>query len=259
VKSDSGFVTDLMTRLYGSSDVFPDTLPDSCHPFQTLNYVASHDGPTLYDLAAYNSSEGWNCGEEGDIGISAAVMELRKQQVKNFCTLLMLSNGTPMFRMGDEILQTQDGNWNPYNVDDPTTWMNWDRQASHPDVFRFFSKMIAFRKAHPSIARDTFWRDDVKWYGVANSVDMSNDSHTLAYCLHGISQNDDDLYVMINAYWEALDFTIQEGLPEQWKRVVDTSLESPKDIVEATAALPLTSLFYKVAPRSVVVLTRSRT
>jgi glycogen operon protein len=62
---------------------------------------------------------------------------------------------------------------------------------------------------------------------------------------------------MINAYWEALDFTIQEGLPEQWRRVVDTSLESPKDIVEATA-LPLTSLFYKVAPRSVVVLVRTR-
>lgn len=257
VKSDSGLVPELMTRLYGSSDVFPDTLPDSCHPFQTLNYVASHDGPTLYDLVAYNSGEGWNCGQEGDIGVSGAVMQLRKQQVKNFCTLLMLSNGTPMFRMGDEILQTQDGNWNPYNVDDPTTWMNWDRQASYPDVFRFFSKMIAFRKAHPSIARDTFWRDDVKWYGVANGVDMSNDSHTLAYCLHGISQNDDDLYVMINAYWEALDFTIQEGLPEQWRRVVDTSLESPKDIVEATA-LPLTSLFYKVAPRSVVVLVRTR-
>jgi isoamylase len=255
VKSDSGFVPDLMTRLYGSADVFPDTLPDVCHPYQSLNYVVSHDGPTLYDLVAYNSSDGWNCGQEGEMGVSPAVMQLRKQQVKNFCTLLMLANGTPMIRMGDEILQTQNGQWNPYNVDDPSTWMDWDRQASHSDVFRFFSKMIAFRKAHPSLARDTFWHDDVKWYGVSNSVDLSADSHTLAYCLHGASQNDDDVYVMINAYWEPLTFTVQEGLPEQWTRVADTSLASPQDIVDAGTSIP--SLFYTVAPRSVVVLTRS--
>lgn len=257
VKSDNGLVPDLMTRLYGSDDVFPDTLPDSCHPYQSLNYVASHDGPTLYDLVAYNSSEGWNCGEEGDTGVSAAVMRLRKRQVKNFCTLLMLANGTPMFRMGDEILQTQNGQWNPYNVDDQTTWMDWDRQASHPDVFRFFSKMIAFRKAHPSIARDAFWRDDVKWYGVSNDVDLSPDSHTLAFCLRGASLKDADLYVMINAYWEPLMFTVREGLPEQWKRVVDTSLSSPQEILEEGSASAISSLFYTVAPRSVVVLTRA--
>jgi glycogen operon protein len=258
VKSDNGFVPDLMTRLYGSDDVFPDTMPDSCHPYQTVNYVDSHDGPTLYDLVAYNSGEGWNCGQEGDVGVAEDVMRLRKQQVKNFCTLLMLSNGTPMFRMGDEILQTQNGRLNPYNVDDATTWMNWDRQASFPDIFRFFSKMIAFRKAHPSIARDTFWRDDVKWYGVTNGVDTSGDSHTLAYCLHGASRSDVDLYVMMNAYWEPLEFTIQEGLPEEWMRVVDTSLPSPKDIVDSTNIAAVGSLFYKVAPRSAVVLTRAK-
>ena len=115
--------------------------------------------------------------------------------------------------------------------------------------------MIGFRKAHPSLARDTFWRDDVRWYGVSNGVDMSPDSHTLAYCLHGASQNDDDVYVMINAYWEPLTFTVQEGLPEQWVRVVDTSLASPQDIVDTGTSIP--SLFYTAAPRSVVVLTRS--
>jgi hypothetical protein len=28
----------------------------------------------------------------------------------------------------------------------------------------------------------------------------------LAFCLHGASQDDDDIYVMINAYWEELEF-----------------------------------------------------
>ena len=261
VKGGSSCVPDLMTRLYGSSDVFPDTLPDSCHPYQSLNYVASHDGLTLYDLVAYNTAESWNCGtggdsDNGEMGVAPEVMELRKRQVKNFCALLLLSNGTPMFRMGDEILQTQNGQANPYNVDDASVWMNWDRRKKHADVFRFFLGMIAFRKNHPSIGRAVFWRDDVKWYGVGDTVDMSSDSHTLAYCLHGASEQDDDIYVMINAYWEPLQFAIQEGIPEDWKRVVDTSLPSPNDIVEQAEAPNIHTLVYTVGPRSVVVLKR---
>jgi len=141
-------------------------------------------------------------------------------------------------------------------VDDASVWINWDRRKKHADVFRFFQGMIAFRKNHPSIGRAVFWRDDVTWYGVGDTVDMSSDSHTLAYCLHGASEQDDDIYVMINAYWEPLQFAIQEGIPEDWKRVVDTSLPSPNDIVEQAKAPNIHTLVYTVGPRSVVVLKR---
>jgi isoamylase len=261
VKSDPGCVPDLMTRLYGSSDVFPDSLPDSCHPYQSLNYIASHDGLSLYDMVSYNGPESWNCGSGGDhdngeMGISPAILALRKQQVKNFCALLLLSNGTPMFRMGDEILLTQSGNGNPYNFDDISIWMDWSRLTTHADVFRFFQQMIAFRKNHPSIGRSCFWRGDVRWYGNGESVDLSVDSRSLAYCLHGASVGDDDIYVITNAYWEPLEFTIQEGGPEDWKRIVDTSLASPNDIVDEVGAANIGSLLYTVAPRSTVVLVK---
>jgi glycogen operon protein len=64
-----------------------------------------------------------------------------------------LANGTPMFCAGDEFLNTQQGNNNPYNQDNETTWLDWDRARAHQDVFRFFREMIAFRRRHPSIAR----------------------------------------------------------------------------------------------------------
>src|SRR5208282_2926918 len=51
--------------------------------------------------------------------------ELRQRQAKNFCCLLLLANGTPMLRAGDEFLQTQGGNNNPYNQDNGTTWLDW--------------------------------------------------------------------------------------------------------------------------------------
>jgi isoamylase len=62
-----------------------------------------------------NDNFSWNCGHEGDDGVPDIVMELRRKQVKNFFTILMLSNGTPMFCAGDEFMNTQKGNNNPYN------------------------------------------------------------------------------------------------------------------------------------------------
>lgn len=274
VKGDPGRVPSLMYRLYGSDDLFPGDRMHAYHPHQSVNYIASHDGFTLYDLVAYNRKRNWanghdntdgsdenyswNCGWEGDEGVPPDVMKLRKQQIKNFCCLLFLSNGTPMFRAGDEFMQTQGGNNNPYNQDNETGWIDWDRLHTNPDMFRFFKRMIAFRKAHPSLARSRFWRDDVRWYGVGQNTDLAHDSRSLAFALHGASQQDDDLYVMINAYWEELTFEVQEGTANTWRRVIDTSLVSPSDFLEPGTESPLLSMQYCVPGRTVVVLVRDR-
>ena len=161
-----------------------------------------------------------------------------------------------MFRMGDEFLQTQGGNNNPYNQDNETSWLDWSRLDENADIFRFFQQMIAFRKAHPSLARSRFWRDDIRWHGVARHPDLNWNSRSLAFCLHGAAVEDADIYVMINAYWEPLEFGIHEGLPGDWRRVVDTSLPSPEDIVPEDQAPPIRSRSYRVPGRSVVVLVR---
>ena len=272
VRGDPGMVPLLMRRLYGSDDLFPDDRLHAYRPHQSVNYIASHDGFTLYDLAAYSRKRNWanghgntdgadenfswNCGWEGDDGTPPQVARLRRQQVKNFCCLLFLSNGTPMLRAGDEFMQTQAGNNNPYNQDNETAWLDWRRLHANADVFRFFRLMIAFRKAHPSLARSRFWREDVRWYGLGREPDLSHDSRSLAFALHGASQGDHDLYVMINAYSEDLDFNVQEAAAAEWRRVVDTSLESPSDFLESGNESPLQSSHYVVAARSTVILIR---
>jgi glycogen operon protein len=273
VRGEAGMVPDLMRRIYGSDDLFPDSREHAYHAFQTVNYIDCHDGFTLYDLVSYNNKHNWknghanqdgmdanyswNCGHEGDEGAPAEVLALRRKQAKNFFCLLMLSNGIPMFRAGDEFLNTQFGNNNPYNQDNQISWVDWSQRERNQDVFRFFKSMIAFRKSHPSLCRSRFWREDVSWYGVGSAVDLSQDSRSLALCLHGASQSDDDIYVMINAYWQALEFDIQEGAPKDWVRIVDTDLPSPDDFAEH--GLPLQQSRYQVAARSVVVLIRPRT
>jgi isoamylase len=89
------------------------------------------------------------------------VIVLRKQQIKSFCHLLFLSNGTPMFCAGDEFMNTQGGNNNPYNQDNETAWLNWDLLQKNQDIIRLFIRMIAFRKTHPSLGRSRFWREDI--------------------------------------------------------------------------------------------------
>jgi glycogen operon protein len=272
LKGDPGLVPDVMRRIYGSDDLFPDNRVDAYHAYQSVNYITAHDGFTLYDLVSYNRKRNWvngnnnqdgmddnyswNCGHEGEDGAPAAVMALRRKQVKNFCCLLLLSNGIPMLRAGDEFLNTQFGNNNPYNQDNEVGWLDWKQLRSNEDIFRFFKSMIAFRKNHPALGRSRFWREDVSWYGTGRTIDLSNDSRSLAFCLHGTSENDDDLYVMINAYWEELEFQIQEGTADGWKRVVDTALPSPDDF--SASGLPLGRPSYVVAPRSMVVLLRPR-
>ena len=96
VRGDADSTAALMRRLYGSDDLFPDDVIDAYHAYQSVNYVTSHDGFTLYDLVAYDrkhneaNGEGnldgpkvnwsWNCGWEGDDGAPADVLALRQRQ-----------------------------------------------------------------------------------------------------------------------------------------------------------------------------------
>lgn len=272
VRGDPGKVAELMRRLYGSDDLFPDDVREAYRPWQSLNFVTAHDGFCLYDLVSYerkrNAANGhggtdgsddnrsWNSGHEGDEGAPAEVLALRRRQVRNFCCLLLLANGTPMLVAGDEFMNTQGGNNNPYNQDNAITWLDWGRLHRNRDVFRFFRLMIAFRKAHPSLGRSRFWRGDVRWHGSGPDPDLSPESRSLAYFLSGSSLGDDDLYVMVNGGPSDLDFEVQDGRPGEWLRVVDTARPSPEDIAEAGAEPRLAELDYRVEARSVVVLRR---
>ncbi|MDZ4850983.1 MAG: isoamylase [Pirellulaceae bacterium] len=267
VRGDPGLVGDLMRRLYGSDDLFPDDKLHAYQPPLSVNYITSHDGMAMYDLVSYDAKRNWanghnnsdgtsdyssNYGWNGDDNLSPEILRLRKQQIKNFACLLFMSNGTPMLRMGDEFMQTQDGNNNPYNQDNETTWLDWSRLEAHRDIFRFFKCMIAFRKTHPSISRSRFWRNDVRWYGATHLVDMSESSKKLAFCLHGGSQADVDIYTMINAGLEPVTFGIFEGVVGNWRRVVDTSRTSPEDFLLSGEIVD--SVSFEVADRSIVVL-----
>ena len=261
----------LMQRLYGSDDLFPDDVIDAYHAYQSVNYVTSPrrlhalrsrlvraqaqpgQRPRQHATARTQNCS-WNCGWEGDDGAPAGVLALRERQAKNLIALLLLSNGTPMLRAGDEFLQTQGGNNNPYNQDNETTWLDWRRRDHHAGFWRFVQQMIAFRKQHPSLARSRFWRDGRPLVRTARRRRLSRPA--VAWRLAGASQGDRDLYVMVNGGTEPVTFVVQDdGGP--WQIAVDTARPSPEDI-ELARPRTLSRPSYAVDARAVVVLVRER-
>src|SRR5260221_4562889 len=153
VRGDPGMVPKVMQRLYGSDDLYQDRIEEAGRPFYSINYVISHDGFTLYDLVSYNERHNeangnenldgpgdncsWNCGIEGDVGVTPDIAALRQRQAKNLFCLLMLSNGIPMFMAGLEFFHSQGESNNPDNKDNTPPRINWNRLHQNAGFFPF--------------------------------------------------------------------------------------------------------------------------
>ena len=278
VRGDYGMVPDLATRIAGSQDIYARKGPSA-----SINFVTSHDGFTLCDLVSYNrkhnemNGEGnrdgmdenysYNHGVEGETD-DPEILRLRKRQVKNFITILMVSQGTPMILMGDEFCRTQKGNNNAYCQDNEITWVDWTFKERYRDVFRFFKKMINFRKKHPALRRKHYFtgRDftgdgipDLSWHGVKPfKPDFGYYSRSLAFMISGKDCSDEsscdaDIYVAVNEWIEPLVFELPDPPGSKaWYRVVDTYMESPDDFLDVPRKINGRS--YRVMPRSTIVL-----
>ena len=96
------------------------------------------------------------------------------------------------------------------------------------------------------------------WHGVTLlQPDWAPQSHSLAFGAE-MRREGIEMHLIANAFWETLDFEVPDELGrEPWRRWIDTSLDSPDDIIPWQAAPPLRhAAGYRVGPRSVVVLWR---
>ena len=275
VRGDDGTVPALAARLLGSPDLYGH---EEREAEQSINFVTCHDGFTLNDLVSYNgkhneangeySRDGaddnasWNCGVEGPT-TDAAVEALRNRQVKNLLALGLLSAGTPMLLMGDEVRRSQHGNNNAYCQDNPVSWFDWTLLERHDDILRFVCELNAFRQRRDVIDEGSFSlnrllrRARISWHGVSlNHPDWSPHSHSLALTVRSVRAR--FLYhAMFNAYWEPLEFELPPLRPRGdslWRRCIDTALPSPDDIRPWMSAAAVAEKRYLVQPRSVVLL-----
>ncbi len=272
IKGDPQTVVKLAERIAGSPDLYPK--PDR-KPDRSINFITAHDGFTLNDLVSYNqkhnwangeenkdghnSNFSWNCGVEGPTQ-NKTIENLRARQIRNFFSILYLSLGTPMMLMGDEIRHTQKGNNNVYCQDNELNWFDWAKAEQQQDLRRFVQKVIRFHQNYRVFHDEIFWTlpggSEIYWHGVKlRQPDWGDDSHSLAFELYN-REYEEHLYVMLNAFWEPLDFelpTLPYGMC--WHRVIDTFLPPPDDFADPAEKLSDEQHSYRVANRAMVVLT----
>jgi isoamylase len=275
VKGESGIVGAVAARIAGSADLYQN---HGHLPINSVNFITAHDGFTLNDLVSYNqkhneaNGEGnrdgidenlsWNCGVEGETS-DRWVEDLRDRQIKNFAAILLLSQGVPMIVMGDEVRRTQKGNNNAYCQDNELGWFDWNLVEKNSKLFRFWKLTIDFRLRHSNLHRSRYFTGsvnqrglaDISWHGCQLYSPGWNDpnARVLAFTLGGFNE-EADIHVMLNMYWEELEFEIPAVAGKQWYRAIDTAQNSPLDIAEPGKETLVTSNTYFVQGRSVVVL-----
>lgn len=278
---ENGSAGNLATRIAGSSDLYQDGMRS---PANSINFLTSHDGFTLYDLVSYNEKHNlpngeenrdgcnnnisWNSGVEGPTD-DPAIEELRLRRMKSMAAVLFLSQGVPMITAGDEFGKTQSGNNNAWCQDNETSWIDWSLAEKNSGLLRFFRFCISLRKAHPVFRRKSFFNPEKKeiiWQSLhPDRTDWTDKSRSLAFLLDGAGSNDNDFFIMMNGdRTESAIFTLpappknltaKSSRATAWKIIMDTARSSPDDCLELQAApTARAGGRIEVQPMSVVVL-----
>ncbi len=261
-RGNPGNLGSFAERFAGSSDLFRSR---GRRPTASINYVACHDGFTLFDATAYeqkhneanleenrdghNHNLSWNCGVEGPSD-DPAVAELRERQSRNMLATLLLSQGVPMLLAGDEFGRTQRGNNNAYCQDNEISWVDWALASRRTWLTAFVRQLLTLRKQAAGLRRDTFLKGarqvdrehkDVSWRHPAGHELTAADWHDQEARAIGVLVGHafSDPYGTPNGHLlflcNASDAPVEFKLPEPktgavWQTVFDTARWRANDL-----------------------------
>lgn len=267
-------IGELGWRLTGSADLYAS---EGRLPFASINFVTAHDGFTMRDLVTYEhkhneanlegNRDGTDDNRSANFGIEGETDDeninvLRRRQIRNLMTTLLLSTGVPMLTAGDEFGRTQGGNNNAYCQDNPISWLNWDWEPWQQEMHAFTKSVVQLRRDHQAF-RQRFFFDgrpvheggpkDLAWIapdGHEMSVDEwnSSNSRTLGMFIAGVNGGRSFL-ILMHAGNKNQPFVLPgDPYARNYHRVIDTVLESTPQVAVEPAGTVVT-----MAPQSMLV------
>lgn len=238
-RGDAGTTGDLATALAGSADLFA---LDGHGQTRSVNFIAAHDGFSLYDLVSFehkhneangeenrdghNENHSWNNGVEGGT-TDKAILKKRRQDVEALLSTLFASRGAVMLTAGDEFGRTQRGNNNAYCQDNALTWLDWS--GADEELIETTARLAAMRQRF-SCFMDTSvltGDGDVEWLN-ADGLPMTvadwetPDLGTFAMMLASIDREtgkECQVAVLFNRSTEPKDFTLPPHDKRKWRRL----------------------------------------
>ncbi len=224
-------------------------------PWASVNFLTSHDGYTLADLAAYeerhneangednrdghdnNLSRNWGAeGPTDDQGIK----DTRAKVQRSMLTTLLASLGTPMLVAGDEFGRTQGGNNNAYCQDNEISWIDWSQLETEEGAAlnAFTSRLIALRKKYEVLRSEVFLYgqdspgegiNDVEWWderGERLSPEDWQNPDGRALSMRRAARLDESrveaVNLLLNASDDPITFKLTTAVADRWL-LVDSS------------------------------------
>ena len=123
-------------------------------PLASVNFIAAHDGFTLADFTRFahkhNEANGEHNRDGRDDEVAAALPDAVRPRVQRaLLATLLLAQGTPMLLAGDEFGNSQQGNNNAYNQDNPTAWLDWD--SADTSLMQFVQRVLGLRREEAAL------------------------------------------------------------------------------------------------------------
>jgi glycogen operon protein len=233
---------ELARRFTASSDMFQH---GQRRPTASVNFVCAHDGFTLADAVSHSRKhneangehnrdgrDGEPCANFGAEGASddPAIVAMRDRVRRALIATLLLAQGTPMLRAGDEIGQSQGGNNNAWCHDDARSWLDWG--AADEDFRAWVAALLALRRREPALRQDRWFPGHhahrpargVAWFRPSGHEMQVNDWHdgaSHAFACQLMLEPDDSpesqgdeaasLLVTFNPEREPVPFTLRGG------------------------------------------------
>ena len=260
MEHELGFQTVMRRFLKGDEGMIHDVIYWLKHHSKEqgiFNYITDQNGFTLNDLVSYDAKHNeengehnqdgpdynysWNCGAEG-LTRKKAVLELRKNQMRNAMFLLLLSQGVPCILAGDEFANSQKGNNNVYCQDNPIGWLNWRNLLKEQEMYQFVKQLIKFRKKYRlfhqekellGIDQSGCGMPDVSYHGeMAWRASTEVASRQIGIYYSSQDKEEADCFVAYNMHWLEHEFALpalKKG--RKWYRAASTKEGILKELV----------------------------
>jgi len=236
------------------------------HP-RAINFIDAHDGFTMMDLVSFNTKHNHqpypfgpsDGGSDDNLSWDSGVdQRLRRARWRNNWLTVFLARGIPMVVAGDEYGRTQNGNNNPWDLNNVALWNNWAQAASsaptrvpvdpanpgpvgpsYYDVagvtdatdgtnplLRFARFVARLRREEPAL-RQTAWGGLLGTNAAPyrfRRPDLADapaeGDRALAVLIGGPDAPGGEYLLAVNMWTEPLAFALPEG---RWARLVDTA------------------------------------
>ena len=176
-----------MTRVNYSKEAWTNS------PTQMVSYVSCHDDLCLTDRLR-SSIPGITEDELIRLDLLAQ-------------TAVLTSQGVPFILCGEEMLRDKKGIHNSFKSPDSINHLDWNNLKRYPQVFDYYSGLIALRKSHPAfrLANADLVRKHLSFLDAPKGV--------VAFSLNDNAGGDSwrDIIVILNANKQPADINVPEG------------------------------------------------